>query len=215
LLRQKPGVLKFLRRVAFAGRSGGRKSSQLSKHLRGNFLWKKTLGSLLGLPSSGMPRTRRPESSAQPGKVSGFASKPNTQLCRKLRRLSAAVATSREGRCHASNITHTRRLRQPAIASCPIDDALTVLVDDGRQRLGPIGCQTGLNQKFLPANFTKRKTGWSARSMMLLLERRNALAQFVYDIVEISDCILEAINSIIQAYISALTGRLRPSISLE
>jgi len=30
---------------------------------------------------------------------------------------------------------------------------------------------------------------------------------------EMTDCILEAINSSIQAYISALTGRLCPSIS--
>ena len=41
----------------------------------------------------------------------------------------------------------------------------------------------------------------------------NAPAQFVYDIVEMTDCILEAINSSIQAYINALTGRLCPSIS--
>jgi len=35
---------------------------------------------------------------------------------------------------------------------------------------------------------------------------QNAPAQFVYDIVEMTDCIPEAINSSIQAYISALTG---------
>jgi len=60
----------------------------------------------------------------------------------------------------------------------------------------------------------------SARSMMLLLQRRNALAQFVYCIVEMTDCILEAIlepvNSIIQAFIGtlmgAVTGRLCRSI---
>src|SRR5262249_53535166 len=41
-------------------------------------------------------------------------------------------------------------------------------------------------------------------------QRRNAPAQFVYDIVEMTDCILdEVINSSTQAYISALTGRLR------
>src|SRR5262249_47154993 len=39
------------------------------------------------------------------------------------------------------------------------------------------------------------------------------LAQFVYEIIEMTDCILEAINSSIQAYINALTGRLCPSIS--
>src|SRR5262249_47290453 len=63
---------------------------------------------------------------------------------------------------------------------------------------------------------SKRKSGWSARSMMLLLQRRNALAQFVYDIVEMTGCIfeaiLEAINSIRQACISALRGRLCRSI---
>jgi hypothetical protein len=48
----------------------------------------------------------------------------------------------------------------------------------------------------------------------LILQRRNAPAQFVYDIIEMTDCILEAINSATQAYISALTGRLCSSISL-
>ena len=51
---------------------------------------------------------------------------------------------------------------------------------------------------------------------MLLLQRRDALAQFVYDFVEMTDCIfeaiLEAINSIRQACISALRGRLCWSI---
>ena len=46
--------------------------------------------------------------------------------------------------------------------------------------------------------------------MMFLLQRRNALAQFVYGIVEMTDCILEAllepINSIIQAFIDAFMG---------
>ena len=41
----------------------------------------------------------------------------------------------------------------------------------------------------------------------------NPVVQFVYDIVAMTDCILEAINSSIQVYISALTGRLCPSIS--
>src|SRR5215813_1318961 len=49
--------------------------------------------------------------------------------------------------------------------------------------------------------------------LCLLLQRRNAPVQFVYDIVEMTDCILEAVNSSIQAYITALTGRLGPSIS--
>ena len=46
--------------------------------------------------------------------------------------------------------------------------------------------------------------------MMLLLQFRNALAQFVYGIVEMTDCVLEAIlepiNSIIQAFIDAFMG---------
>src|SRR5262249_41781263 len=50
-------------------------------------------------------------------------------------------------------------------------------------------------------NPAEAERGWSARSMMLLLRRRNALAQFVYGIVEMTDCILEALldrsNSII------------------
>jgi hypothetical protein len=49
------------------------------------------------------------------------------------------------------------------------------------------------------------------RALFLLLQRRNAPAQFVYDIIEMTDCILEAINSSTQAYIGALTGRLCPS----
>src|SRR5215472_11447814 len=49
--------------------------------------------------------------------------------------------------------------------------------------------------------------------LCLLLQRRNAPAQFVYDIVEMTDCILEAINSSRQAFISGLTGRLCSSIS--
>src|SRR6516164_9547886 len=48
---------------------------------------------------------------------------------------------------------------------------------------------------------------------LVLLQRRNAPAQFVYDIVEMTDCILEAINSSRQAFISGLTGRLCSSIS--
>jgi hypothetical protein len=46
-----------------------------------------------------------------------------------------------------------------------------------------------------------------------LEDGRNAPAQFVYDIVEMTDCILEAINSSGQAFTSGLTGRLFPSIS--
>ena len=46
----------------------------------------------------------------------------------------------------------------------------------------------------------------------LTLQPRNAPAQFVYDIVEMTDCILEVINSSTQAYTSPLTGRLCPSI---
>jgi hypothetical protein len=49
--------------------------------------------------------------------------------------------------------------------------------------------------------------------LWLLLQRRNAPAQFVYDIVKMTDCILELINSAMQANISALTGRQCPSIS--
>ena len=45
---------------------------------------------------------------------------------------------------------------------------------------------------------------------MLLLQRRNALAQFVHEIVKMTDCVLEAIlepiNSIIQAFIDAFMG---------
>jgi hypothetical protein len=51
----------------------------------------------------------------------------------------------------------------------------------------------------------------------LLLQRRNATAQFVYDLVKMTDCILEAIleaiNPFIQAFISGLTGRLFPYFS--
>src|SRR5262249_50888457 len=54
---------------------------------------------------------------------------------------------------------------------------------------------------------------WGTLGTNTVLQRRNASAQFVYDIVEMTDCILEAINSSTQAYISALTGRLSPSIS--
>ncbi len=41
----------------------------------------------------------------------------------------------------------------------------------------------------------------------------NAPAQFVYDIIEMTDFIFEAINSNMQPSISALTGRQCPSIS--
>ncbi len=59
------------------------------------------------------------------------------------------------------------------------------------------------------------------RVQAIKLIRPNALpdiwsrapAQFVYDIIEMTDCILEAINSSTQAYISALMGRFCPSIS--
>ena len=51
------------------------------------------------------------------------------------------------------------------------------------------------------------------RRHRLVYQRRKPPAQFVYDIVEMTDCILEAINSNMQAYISALTGRQCPSIS--
>src|SRR5262249_20581352 len=54
---------------------------------------------------------------------------------------------------------------------------------------------------------------WGTLGTNTVLQRRNAPAQFVYDIVEMTDCILEAMNSSTQAYISALTGRLCPSIS--
>ena len=64
-------------------------------------------------------------------------------------------------------------------------------------------------------------SGWHSQDLLISrlstisipAQRRNAPAQFVYDIVEMTDCILEAINSSTQAYISALTGRLCPSIS--
>jgi hypothetical protein len=57
------------------------------------------------------------------------------------------------------------------------------------------------------------------RVQAIKLIRPNALpdiwsrapAQFVYDIIEMTDCILEAINSSTQAHISALVGRLCPS----
>src|SRR5215472_9922432 len=58
--------------------------------------------------------------------------------------------------------------------------------------------------------YFQAKDRLSGRSMMFLLQRRNALAQFVYCIVEMTDCILEAIlepiNSIIQAFIDAFMG---------
>src|SRR5262245_26026992 len=47
----------------------------------------------------------------------------------------------------------------------------------------------------------------------MLLQHRNARAQFGYDIIEMTDCIFEAINSNMQVYISALTGRQCLSIS--
>jgi hypothetical protein len=43
-------------------------------------------------------------------------------------------------------------------------------------------------------------------------QRQNAPAQFVYDFVEMTDCIFEAINSNMQVSIRALTGRKCSSI---
>jgi hypothetical protein len=55
--------------------------------------------------------------------------------------------------------------------------------------------------------------GVPTSTLQLLLQRRNAPAQFVYGIIEMTDCILQAINSSIQVSISALTGRKCPYIS--
>ena len=47
--------------------------------------------------------------------------------------------------------------------------------------------------------------------MMLLLQRRNALAQFVYDIVEMTDCIFEAI---LEALLSELWSAALVAVSV-
>src|SRR5215472_7391485 len=91
-----------------------------------------------------------------------------------------------------------------------VRQSLTAANDCAPQDVQALFCRHR-HQARRPLPCFQAKDWLSARSMMLLLQRRNALAQFVYGIVEMTDCILEAllepINSIIQAFIDAFTGR--------